>query len=142
MKDEKDQGITLEDNKQTAIRDVEDDLSKVVAEENQGKKMQAAAFMQQNQEKFELVQSQLEKKFTQQELGMNQKMTGIIDGLKAFSYEFDQYKENRNDSQSLLQQEISNEIAQFQDIVVIEKRIKEETHDKLFSMIEDVHGRL
>jgi len=41
-----------------------------------------------------------------------------------------------------LTDEIENELNKFHDVLLIEKKVREETQSKIFRMVEEIHNRL
>ena len=48
----------------------------------------------------------------------------------------------REESTNLLTEEIESELNKFQDVLLIEKKVREETQSKIYRMVEDIHGKL
>ncbi|CAD8186653.1 unnamed protein product [Paramecium pentaurelia] len=120
----------------------EEQINKQMDEEKNNKRRVEIQLLKQIEDRFETVQSMLEKNNSIYYDKLNRQIGDIANQLSNLKFTIENEQQNRAESQTHLIEQMDQELNKFQEMMTIEKSVREETEKKIFSMIEDVHQKI
>ncbi|CAK90467.1 unnamed protein product (macronuclear) [Paramecium tetraurelia] len=120
----------------------EEQINKQMDEEKNNKRRVELQLLKQIEDRFETVQSMLGKNNSLYQDKLNRQIGDIANQLSNLKFTIENEQQNRVESQTHLIEQMDLELNKFQEMMTIEKSVREETEQKIFSMIEDVHQKI